>query len=287
MSLDWADFAQSRVKLQKEFSTLSHAADFTRLYRALSARGQARLLSLSRPKAVNFTRAIPMTFPFTLCSGSMTAASCLQLGLPQPALRGSRRCACGAANDPLGYHYATCKTGGWVVRAHNAVRDALFSMLRTVYDPGSVIKEHAHHHEYSPLKRPDITVRNYDGRGNNLVVDVAITFPCAPSLYRRASTRPLYAAMQMEDSKRREYGDMGAHRLVPFVLETFGAWGPAAEQLFGECSEARRNLLGQEADLATWATRSFGSFWRQRLSVSFLATFGRGIQARGARDWRG
>jgi hypothetical protein len=287
VSLAWADFAQPRDKLQKEFSTLSHAADFTRLYQALPAAGQARLLSLSRPKAVSFTRAVPCNFPFTLCSGSMTVASCLQLGLPQPALRGSRICACGATNDPLGYHYAICKKGGWVVRAHNAVRDTLYSMLRTVYDPSSVIKEHARHHDYSPLKRPDITVHNYDGRGNNLIVDVAITFPCAASVCRQASTRPLYAAKRMEGQKRDAYGDLGSHRLVPFVLETFGAWGPAAEELFSECTEARRNRLGQEADLASWATRSFGSFWRQRLAVSFLSTFGRGFQERGSRDWRG
>ena len=77
MSLGWAEFAQSRDKQQKEFSTLGHAADFTRLYRSLDRKGQARLLSLSRMKAVTFTRAIPTNFPFTLCSGSMTIATCL------------------------------------------------------------------------------------------------------------------------------------------------------------------------------------------------------------------
>ena len=160
-------------------------------------------------------------------------------------------------------------------------------MLRTVFEPNSVILEHARHqHAYSPNKRPDTTVRNYDGRGNNLVVDVVITFPCAESHVRLASKRPYWAAMQMENDKRRQYEDLGTHKLVPFVLETFGTWEPAAGALIRECAEARRNLLGQEAEHATWATRSFSSFWRQRLAVTFLSTFGRGVQTRGARDWR-
>ena len=113
-----------------------------------------------------------------------------------------------------------------------------------------------------------------------------MAFPAADSYVQRAGRTPLHAANTLAQAKHRVYGDLGDHRVIPFVIETFGACGPEATEFFEQCCAARRHRLGQEADTATWSTRTLGEYWRQRLEVAFLQTYGRGIQSRGARDWR-
>eukprot|EP00239_Pterosperma_sp_CCMP1384_P009427 CAMPEP_0197865052 /NCGR_PEP_ID=MMETSP1438-20131217/43442_1 /TAXON_ID=1461541 /ORGANISM="Pterosperma sp., Strain CCMP1384" /LENGTH=220 /DNA_ID=CAMNT_0043483459 /DNA_START=23 /DNA_END=685 /DNA_ORIENTATION=- len=155
VSLDWSDFESSRDRLQREFSTLTHADDFCRMYsEAPTEAAKARILSLSTPGAQAHWSAIPAFYHFSLPSGPATVALNLQLGLPQPSLRGVRTCVCGATIDPLGYHYLVCARRGWVITQHDGVRDTVAAMLKTVYDPGSVKVEPRHHHEYSPHKRP-------------------------------------------------------------------------------------------------------------------------------------
>jgi hypothetical protein len=166
-------------------------------------------------------------------------------------------------------------------------------MLKTVFNPGSVLKEHANHHTYSPRWKPDITVFNYDGRGRHILLDVSVAFPCCATYIRAASRNRLAAAIAHEAAKttlyqgRRDSSDYpacGNHLLVPFAVEAFGALGPAAKRFFDSCAQRRHDRLQQELEDATWATRSFRSYWLQRLMVKLRDTQGHGVLVRAMQD---
>lgn len=62
------------------------------------------------------------------------------------------------------------------------------------------------------------------------IVDVAIVHPGAPSYARRAAL-PLRTARNMERIKKNKYRDLGIEhkaKIVPFVVETYGAPGEEA-----------------------------------------------------------
>ena len=78
---------------------------------------------------------------------------------------------------------------------------------------------------------------------------------------------------------------MGFHTLVPFAVEMFGAFGPAAEKLLAHCARMRHNRLGPEVGTASFTTRSFKTYWRQRLALGLQRTIGRGMEARALEDF--
>ena len=60
----------------------------------------------------------------------------------------------------------------------------------------------------------------------------------------------------------------GGHRVVPLIHEVFGGLAKSADAFMRELSVLRKHALGTDSVHATWAARSFGSFWRQRLSIA-------------------
>ena len=53
------------------------------------------------------------------------------------------------------------------------------------------------------------------------------------------------------------------------LLETFGAWGPELTLLVQEMVDYRQGkFTAAEYDEATWSTRNFATFARQRISVA-------------------
>jgi hypothetical protein len=63
------------------------------------------------------------------------------------------------------------------------------------------------------------------------MIDVTVIYPAAASSVAGASRAKLFAASQREDQKRAKYGQLAARNgmvFVPFVMESFGAFGRAA-----------------------------------------------------------
>ena len=103
---------------------------------------------------------------------------------------------------------------------------------------------------------------------------------------RRAARSRLHVAKKHESLKRTQYGDVGTNMLVPFAVETFGALGPAARGLLNECARLRqRRLAAEEMAEASWSSRSFMSYWSQRIAVALQVDIGRGIYNRAAADF--
>eukprot|EP00899_Mesostigma_viride_P022748 jgi/Mesvir1/3658/Mv14950-RA.1 len=93
-------------------------------------------------------------------------------------------------------------------------------------------------------------------------LSVALTRAMADIMLRR------YTADRAERAKLLAYGDVGHHRVVPFVLEEFGAMGPLTSAFFKECCRLREDRLDLEGQRAPWSARTWTSYWRQRLSVA-------------------
>eukprot|EP00899_Mesostigma_viride_P020075 jgi/Mesvir1/28069/Mv04662-RA.1 len=119
-----------------------------------------------------------------------------------------------------------------------------------------------------PNHRPDIVVLDFEGGGRHLLIDVSVARPLALSHVAGASLTAGYTADRAERAKLLAYGDVGHHRVVPFVLEEFGAMGPLTSAFFKECCRLREDRLDLEGQRAPWSARTWTSYWRQRLSVA-------------------
>jgi hypothetical protein len=87
--------------------------------------------------------------------------------------------------------------------------------------------------------------------GRQILTDVAVVHPLAPGKVRAKKSHPvLGSARQEEGAKRRKYANLVASRhyqSLPFIMETCGGMGAAAERLIDILSETG------EAHLRVWA----------------------------------
>jgi hypothetical protein len=212
----------------------------------------------------------------------------------QPVVHSVSMCGgCGRDVDREGTHYVCC-TGyagcsSHATALHHALVWALAGMLRAVYGTGRVLLEDAAGaHHYSPRHRPDITILDTDGTGAHTLVEFTVFRPAAPSVHQRSRARRAVGSdlLARQERRRAEYGDLGPHRLVVFAVADYGMLSPDARALFRSCVEARSDRLDVEGDEATWACRSFSSFWRQRLSVVLASSVAQCILRQAQRDWR-
>ena len=129
---------------------------------------------------------------------------------------------------------------------------------------------------YSPNHAPDITIVNPFGDGKHLLLDVTCIRPWVASQAHYASPRE--ALIEAEDRKRRVYGDVSPHTLVPIAMDLFGGLGPAARNFFGTCHRQRQEALvhGQVQQLP-WRI-SWSESWRQRMSVALARAVARIIR---------
>eukprot|EP00899_Mesostigma_viride_P025165 jgi/Mesvir1/5833/Mv00628-RA.1 len=197
-----------------------------------------------------------------------------QLFAPQPLVPAGRPCgSCGQPLDPTGTHYLACMGGqqnqNWYLYLHTVLLTVVLAMIRSVFPHANIRSEDADGAAfYSPNHRPDIVVLDFEGGGRHLLIDVSVARPLALSHVAGASLTAGYTADRAERAKLLAYGDVGHHRVVPFVLEEFGAMGPLTSAFFKECCRLREDRLDLEGQRAPWSARTWTSYWRQRLSVA-------------------
>ena len=87
-------------------------------------------------------------------------------------------------------------------------------------------------------KRPDAQVHlAYE----NVMIDVAIIHPAAPTYCRSAAASALAASKRREKDKIAKYRDLAREeecRFIPVILETFGSFGPQATNFLKELGNA-------------------------------------------------
>eukprot|EP00899_Mesostigma_viride_P024175 jgi/Mesvir1/4942/Mv04567-RA.1 len=146
-------------------------------------------------------------------------------------------------------------------------------MVRSVFPHANIRSEDADGAAfYSPNHRPDIVVLDFEGGGRHLLIDVSVARPLALSHVAGASLTAGYTADRAELAGQAPSWPTATsgtmHRVVPFVLEEFGAMGPLTSAFFKECCRLREDRLDLEGQRAPWSARTWTSYWRQRLSVA-------------------
>ena len=133
--------------------------------------------------------------------------------------------------DPQGHHALTCQIGGQPTQKHNHLRDILHNWL-VKWGYFSQREQHV----------PELDDVDEDGKPREAQLDIYTTIndrqylidisvtdavsDCPVRTTSRSNTNAT-AAMEREQQKRHRYHN--DPRLVPFVFEVGGRWGPTAE----------------------------------------------------------
>jgi hypothetical protein len=285
-----SEFIRVQKRAQRLYASALHSRAWLELHESLPIQERAWLHSVSCDSlGTQFLRAIPKHPIFAFTSEQYQCAVRHLLKAPQPVVGAVITCGgCGEAVDAEGLHYISCAGGhSWFTAVHNAVEVVVCQMLRSVYPSGRVVMEDRQGARvYSPHHCPDVTVFDHDGRGYHLLVDPRILRPLTSRYVHLAGETPGAAAARVELDKVRVYGNVGQHRVVPFVLEEWGLMGPMTRRFFGDCLRVRRDRLEVEGRYATWSARTWSSFWRQRLSVTLAKVLADCIIRRAQADYR-
>ena len=141
------------------------------------------------------------------------------------------KCKCGAVIDSKGDHALHCHHFHFLRKAgmHNLIQRPFRYMGRLAFGPDSVAKDderaRANSLPYSPLYRPDTTFTHASETGNHLVADITTPSATASTILQASVRQPGAAARAAASGKRADYGDLGAHKMLPLVVEAQGAWG--------------------------------------------------------------
>jgi hypothetical protein len=269
-----------------------------------------RFVAASQPGSGLFINAVPKYQHYAVPSWAMSIAVATRLGLPlvasAPTLgQLSRR---GLRFDALGDVARSDGEAGHVTR-HQGLLEAIYYMVQGVVGKQAAKMENG---KVAHLTghRPDLTIRsnrlrcfdlklfdpigshpaeaatrgsylafgNTIERADDLVLGRAERNPGAGEFNRRTGVGHVAG-------KSGDYASCEKHGIeaVPLLCETFGGFGPGLIALIDELGEIRRNrLTHDEYDQATWATRSWKSFVKQRLSVALhMAVAGEIAEAMG------
>ena len=93
--------------------------------------------------------------------------------------------------------------------------------------------------------RPDLKLY---GDSVELIADVCITNPSSATYAKRAARKPLVAAKAMERVKRNKYKAIAAAEraeFLPFVVESYGAFGKSAERMMRGLAQHRLQHSGE------------------------------------------
>ena len=206
-------------KLQKMLTAQYERLQFERLKSEAGPEDRARLVSGSQQMAGACWATIPFTRSLRMSDSEYRAAARLRLGLPlsdnMPA-----KCACGFALNGSVAHLTSCVIfhGSYVTKRHDEVVNCLGRGIRRLGGFAHVEPRHLRFDRDN--RRPDIDVFIGDQR---FLVDGSVRRP--------TSSEPLRATIEAATQKGEYYkaqAEAARATFVPFIIETFGAWGDRA-----------------------------------------------------------
>lgn len=155
-------------------------------------------------------------------------------------------CRCGADVDQLGLHGLSCRRSAGRHRRHGWANDVILRAVRSLnihaeLEPPRLLRGDG--------KRPDgATVDPWSG-GRYLVWDFTCPDTVAPSHLTQSAREAGSAAAGAENRKVSKYRSImasGDYVFTPVAIETFGAWGPAANSL-PEAGRPDRQGIGRSS----------------------------------------
>jgi hypothetical protein len=227
---------------------------------------QARIRSASDRNASQWLTTLPLVPELTMTDEEFAAAVCFRIG----AVAKVANCACGQLIDDSHFDHAHhCRLvgkGAYNIR-HDLVLKALQRMANRTgaYVEVEYSSKRPHH---QPRQRPDAL---FSGLRLNLLTDVAIATPTAPSHAKRSAGTTLAAAKKIEKAKITKYSAYATREeceLVPFVLESYGAWGTEAERVIGKLSDMVRRFSDIDDGGDQMVQQRFMNDCRRNISVA-------------------
>lgn len=225
---------------QRSVTALSESRAFQSMLNAANAETKARFLSCSGPLAGVWLTA-PLNNPRTrMDDAEFACAVRLRVGLP-PEENVNSTCSCpqhqSLQDEP--WHGLSCLLlkRKAINQRHNDVVHIIADTVRRIYGFA--------HIEPSRLAetriRPDLAIQM---RARRIFADVAIVHPSAPS-HQRVARRQMATANEAERRKHRKYDNLAHSQrgvFLPFVVETYGAFGGEARTLIRQIT----SFAGQE-----------------------------------------
>jgi hypothetical protein len=221
---------------------------------AASPTDKTRLISLTDEFASLWLTAMPTEPALRMKGMEVQQASRLRAGLPSCELLSKHVCKCtrptSLAADPA--HFQSCPSGvrGWITRHDLIVKD----LAAIASETNCVVEEEPSGHllsltEEEARLRYDPKGRGDRRRGDLLVtgaghlgfVDVTVTHNATESRsHGPAAGVKLHEAGKRECGKEGKYEDLvtrNGYEMVPFALETFGAFGKKAKAYVRKLAE--------------------------------------------------
>jgi hypothetical protein len=144
-------------------------------------------------------------------------------------------------------------------KRHNAVLTVFLKLAKLA---GYAASTTNHFWKHVPMSsdlrklKPDASIMPGTTRRRNLLVDVGITHPCAPTVLRNAAKIPLHATTLMLKTKHEKYrglADVIGYGVVGLIMETYGAMAPEfrslVESLVGDAMRNEQLSLTQAKQL--------------------------------------
>ena len=179
---------------------------------------------------------------------------------------------CGALLDSRDLHLRTCRMNNVNHEKHEALKYWFQELAKQAHiqtAPAPPISEVSRRNPTKQLAGDlmlvDVSLRQAGRDGKCGVLDFSIVTPAAESYCAEASKKPLHTAKLREEAKTlkylQAYKDIDDTHFEPFVVESGGALGDRAQQIFKKIC----NLISQ----STGQSRSsIAYFWKSRLLVT-------------------
>ena len=267
---------------QWRLSKLIDDFSFSTLLAGASDWNRARLLSVSSPGAGAWLGVVPSS-ALRQTLDPKEFSTLLRFWTGQSLFTESTDCPmCDTHMELFGFHALTCRSGGGLGVRHNALRDAFFYFVQRCGIVG-VGRETAYLLSGSADRPADVLIPPSCLVIPGLIpskpvcLDFAVTNPQQSSRLSRASVSAGAAAADYESKVKlpRYLDECRANGLgfVPMVVETFGAWGPAAIPVLDQISRAGASAKALEPELVGKYLRQTLSFTLQRLNAQILLKF--------------
>ena len=263
---------------QKRIAVVVNSARWMGVFDSASVPLRARLLSMCKKGAMSALSAVPSPHFGQLLPLAFITAMQMSLRLPLSLLRGLRRCTCGKPLDAYGDHVLSChnflekKTPG-----HNLVEGVVGSLARAAgYDVSHDSRRpHQGHRAYSPNWRPDLTCLFGTPDHTHILIDITCPTVVSSAAAPIAAVDPDALGIALAAGKRRTYGNVAPHVVLPFVLDDSGGLGKEAWAFLLKCRDKAEGQLGAaEFSKLDWSCQAFTSYYLRSLSLASVRGWG-------------
>jgi hypothetical protein len=265
-------------RAQQHFAVVVNTALWMDTFSGASAPLRARMLSMAKPGAMSALYAVPSNHHGKLLPCAFINAMQLSVRLPLSLLAGIHTCSCGKRLDAYGDHLLTCvrflektKPG------HDLIEGVFMRMARAAGHKIShdSSRPHTGHRAYSPHWRTDFTSLFGSKDHTHIICDVTCPSVVTASALHVTASDPDALSLAHAADKRRTYGAVAPHVVLPLVVDDSGGLGKEAWQFLLECRDkaAGRVAVGDFGDL-NWSCSSFTSYYLQSISLASVRGWG-------------